>query len=296
MSAGLAFAFLAGGAATANPCGFGLLLAYVARQLGVDGDTDRPETSAATTRAVLVGAATTGGFLAVFGVVGAVISLTGTWLIAVVPWAALAVGVVLMVTGALVAAGRHVGPRRARRVSPAGMGYRSALAFGALYGVCSIACTLPIFLAVAALAVTSGPAGGLAVFVAYALGMGTVLTALGIAVALARGGMARAIRRLLPHLVRASGVLLVIAGAYVVYYWAFALGGVGAGGPWAAPLDWGSRLSSAVQTWLGTGDGWRLMSWLLALVVGAVAGLGVWRLLARWAAAPTRSVADEAKR
>jgi hypothetical protein len=47
--------------------------------------------------------------------------------------------------------------------------------------------------------------------------MGTVLTALGIAVALARGGMARLLERVLPHLVRASGVLLVLAGAYVVY-------------------------------------------------------------------------------
>lgn len=291
MSAGLAFAFLAGGAATANPCGFGLLLAYVARQVGVDGG--RGGAPAATGRALLSGAATTGGFLAVFGVVGAVISLTGSWLIAVVPWAALAVGVVLIVAGALVAAGRDLGPRRARRVTLAETGYRSALLFGVLYGVCSIACTLPIFLAVTALAVTAGPAGGLATFVAYALGMGTVLTALAMAVSLARGGMARTIARMLPHIVRASGVLLVIAGAYVVYYWAFALGGVGAGGAWAAPLDWGSRMSSAVQTWLGTRAGWQLMSWLFALVVGATAGLAVWRLLARWPPATAQSAHDE---
>jgi hypothetical protein len=158
-----------------------------------------------------------------------------------------------------------------------------------LYGACSIACTLPIFLAVTALAVTAGLAGGVATFVAYALGMGTVLTALGLAVALARGGMAGAIQRLLPYLARASGVLLTIAGAYVVYYWAFALGGVHAGGAWTAPLDWGSRLSSAVQTWLGTGGGWDVMSSLFAVVVGAGAGLAIWRLLASLRSAPSSS-------
>lgn len=288
MSARLAFAFLAGGVATANPCGFGLLLAYVARQLGVDGD-GRSSSPEAIARALLMGAATTGGFLAVFGGAGVVISLTGSWLIAFVPWAALVVGAALVLTGALVAAGRHVGPRSARRVMIAGSGYRSAVLFGALYGVCSIACTLPIFLVVVALATTAGPVGGSVTFVAYALGMGTVLTALAVAVALTRGGLARGIRRALPHLVRLSGVLLMLAGAYVIYYWAFALGGVGAGGPWAAPLDWVSRLSSSTQTWLGSAAGWRLISWSFAGIVGGAAGLGLWWLLGRRLAASSSS-------
>lgn len=287
MTATFAFAFLAGGVATANPCGFGLLLAYVARQLGVDADPGR--TAAASGRALAMGAATTGGFVAVFAVVGTAISLTGSWLIGVVPWAALVAGLVLMATGALVAAGRHVGPRSARRVVVAASSYRSALLFGALYGVCSIACTLPIFLVVAALAVTAGPVGGVATFSAYALGMGTVLTALAVAVALAREGLARAIRRVLPYLVRLSGVLLMLAGAYVVYYWAFALGGVSSGGPWAAPLDWVSQFSSRTQTWLASGSGWRLTSWLFAALAGTGAGLAIWRLLARWSPAPPPS-------
>lgn len=280
MSASFAFAFLAGGVATANPCGFGLLLAYVARQLGPDAEDPR-RPAAACTQALLVGAATTGGFLIVFGVAGAAISLTGSWLIGVVPWAALLVGVALILTGAVVAGGRYVGPRRVRRMMVEGSGYRSGLWFGALYGVCSIACTLPIFLVVTALATTAGPVAGTATFVAYALGMGTVLTALAVAVALARGALARAIERMLPHLVRLSGVLLMLAGAYVVYYWAFALGGVGGGGPWGAPLDWVSQLSSRVQTWLGSESGWRLTSWLFAGIVGGAAGVALWRLLER---------------
>lgn len=280
MTARLAFAFLAGGVATANPCGFGLLLAYVARQLGVDAG-ERRQPAVASGRALAMGAATTAGFLAVFAVVGAAISLTGSWLIRLVPWAALLVGVALVLTGAVVAGGRHVGGRRSRRVVLAGSGYRSAVLFGGLYGVCSIACTLPIFLVVVALATTAGPFGGAATFIAYALGMGTVLTALAVTVALAHGGLARAIQRALPYLVRASGVLLMLAGAYVVYYWAFALSGVGARGPWSVPLDWVSQLSSRAQTWLSSESGWGLMSWLAAGVVGSGGGLLVWWLLGR---------------
>lgn len=287
MSARLAFAFLAGAIATANPCGFALLLAYVARQLGVDVEEAR-RPAAALGRALAMGAATTAGFLAVFATAGVAISLTGSWLIGVVPWAAVLVGVALVLTGALVVGGRHVGPRRARRVMLAGSGYRSAVVFGALYGVCSIACTLPIFLIVVTLATTAGPVGGAVTFVAYALGMGTVLTALAVAVALARGGLARGIRRVLPYLNRLSGALLMVAGVYVVYYWAFALGGVGAGGPWAAPLDWVSQLSSRMQTWLGGESGWRLMSWMFAAIVSVTAGLALWCLLGRWPSASAR--------
>lgn len=286
MTARLAFAFLAGGVATANPCGFGLLLAYIARQLGVDG-SERPA-SGACGRALVIGGATTIGFLVVFGIAGTAISLTGGWLIGVVPWAALLVGAALVLTGAFVARGGHVGPRSVRRAVVAGEGPRAAAVFGALYGICSIACTLPIFLVVVALASTAGPSAGAATFVAYALGMGTVLTALALAVALARGGLARAIGRLLPHLTRASGVLLMLAGLYVIYYWAFALGGVPGGGPWAAPLDWVSALSSSVQTWLSGAAGWRLMSWLLAGIAGAGAGLVLWWLLGVRLLAPAR--------
>ena len=58
--------------------------------------------------------------------------------------------------------------------------------YGASYATVSLSCTLPVFLA--AVATTFEDASflsGMAVFVAYALGMGTVLTGLAVAMVVA---------------------------------------------------------------------------------------------------------------
>ena len=50
--------------------------------------------------------------------------------------------------------------------------------------------------------------------------MTVVLVSLAVAAALVREGTARALRPLLPYVGRASGVLLLATGGYLVYYWA----------------------------------------------------------------------------
>jgi hypothetical protein len=55
-------------------------------------------------------------------------------------------------------------------------------------------------------------------FLAYAGGFTLLLTGLTIGIALARQGLLHTVRRLLPHVQRISGGLLVLAGLYVAYY------------------------------------------------------------------------------
>ena len=105
-------------------------------------------------------------------------------------------------------------------------------AYGAAYALASLSCTVGPFLAV--LASTSradGVAAGLAVVVAYALGMGLLVTVLALAVALAQDAVVGRLRRLLPWVNRLSGVLLVLAGAYVVWYGAYEVRVAGGGDP-----------------------------------------------------------------
>jgi cytochrome c-type biogenesis protein len=91
------------------------------------------------------------------------------------------------------------------------------LLFGVGYGAASLGCTLPLFLTL--IAASSG-ADKLTVFTAYAAGTAVVLMALSVLVALAREGVTRAVRPILPYMSRIAGLLLVIAGGYLVYYWA----------------------------------------------------------------------------
>ncbi len=259
-----------------NPCGFALLPAYLARRLGSDGDGRGG--AEAVGRALLVGAATTVGFMVVFGTIGGAISLGARQLIHALPWAGLTIGIALVVAGAAVLSGRHLAVRLPGIGSGAGRGgLRGDLLFGIGYGTASCSCTLPIFLAATGTAVTGSVAGSALSFVAYAAGMGTILTALAVAAALSQKGLALALRRVVPYVSRASGALLLLAGAYVVYYWGFfLLPGSDARTSGRSLIDRGGLLSSRAATWLGSDTGKTVAVALLA-VLAALVLWALWR-------------------
>jgi hypothetical protein len=92
--------------------------------------------------------------------------------------------------------------------------------FGVGYGVASFACTLPVFLSLLGAASSSSRfTTTLVVFGAYALGLAIVLMVLAIGAALARDGLSRWVGRMVPYVGRLTGVLLVVSGAYLVYFW-----------------------------------------------------------------------------
>ena len=199
-----------------NPCGFPLLPAFLSFYLGAD-ERQLPRASTRALQGLLVGALVTIGFVGVFAIVSLPVSF-GVGLVArAVPWAGLATGALLALAGLVALSGRrvvvpvhvNVRVRRERRVG-------AMLLFGVGYGAASLGCTLPLFLTLVG---ASLGAGKIAVFVAYAAGTAVVLMALSVVVAVAREGVARRLRPLLPHLGRLAGLLLTVAGAYLFYYW-----------------------------------------------------------------------------
>jgi len=213
----VSLALVAGGLAVVNPCGFPLLPAFLSFYLGAD-EEQLPRASTRILQGLLVGALVAAGFLGVFALVSLPVSF-GVGLIArAVPWAGLATGALLALAGLAVLGGRHlslpvrvhVAVRRERRLG-------AMLAFGIGYGAASLGCTLPLFLTLVA---ASAGAGKLSVFATYAVGTSIVLMALSVLIALAREGVARAVRPALPYMNQIAGLLLVLAGGYLAYYWA----------------------------------------------------------------------------
>ncbi|MGH9119004.1 MAG: cytochrome c biogenesis CcdA family protein [Acidimicrobiales bacterium] len=232
IDAPIALAFTAGLVATVNPCGFAMLPAYLSWYLEGDADTAHPTPpgGGATladrlARALLVGGTVSLGFLVVFGITGTLITAGIRSFVDYVPWVAMIIGAALAALGITLLAGRDL--TVALPKPQAGTGsrrLRSMLAFGASYAVASLSCTLPVFLAVVASTFTrSNTASGVATFVAYAVGMSVVVLIVTIALALAEHSLVARIRGLARHVNRAAGALLVIAGGYIVYYWAFNL-------------------------------------------------------------------------
>jgi cytochrome c biogenesis protein CcdA len=217
----LGLALVAGALASVNPCGFPLLPAFLSFYVGA-GEDDLPRAPARVGQGLLVGLLVAAGFLGVFAVIGIPIAYGVTQLTSAIPWAGLGIGILMVIAAVAGLAGRslYVSPRRPltvkRQRRPLTMVW-----FGAAYAICSLGCTLPIFVAlVGASLATASVIEGTIVFGAYGLGMATMLMALSLGAALARDGLARRLKGLLPYMQRIASGLLLIAGTYLTYYWA----------------------------------------------------------------------------
>ena len=275
IDAPLAYAFGVGMVATVNPCGFAMLPAYLSFFLGLEGaDADA---RADLLRALAVGATMTAGFLLVFGLLGIVlnsfISSIESWL----PWVTIVLGLALLPLGVMLLRGRSLNlrvPLPTRGAQDRQL--VSVFLFGVSYALVSLSCTIPLFIAVVSTTFTSSNfISGMATFVAYALGMGVVLIALTVALALARQSLVGSVRKVLPYVYQVSGVLLLVAGVYVAYYGWYELriahGDTSGGGA----ADWVFRLNATISTWIQRTGPVRIGIILAAAIAVAVAiGLG----------------------
>jgi cytochrome c-type biogenesis protein len=228
------FAFVAGMVAAVNPCGFAMLPAYLGIYLGSQEERRRSSglLGSALIRALWVSAMVTLGFIILFGIAGILLSAATSTIARYLPWMGLIIGAVLVVSAGLMLSGKvlytALGEQFADRLGgsasrASGRGY---LAYGLGYGAASLSCTLPIFMAVvgSTLAV-GGILPAMAQFLLYALGMGFVITMLTLSTAIFKTALLANIRGISRYVQPASSVLLLIAGAYIVYYW-LTLGGL----------------------------------------------------------------------
>ena len=219
------FALAAGMASAVNPCGFALLPAYLGLYLGGGAAAGSASFFRQLPRALLVGLVVTAGFVLLFGVAGALIGVGASFIARALPWFGLVVGILLAVAGAwLVSGGKlytGVAARAAARIGePTEVGIRGYFLFGVSYGVASLSCTLPIFLAVLGVSAANiGLINILLNFVLFALGMGLVIMALTLGMALFKGAMVRFLRRALPYIHPIGAWLMVLAGSYIIFYW-----------------------------------------------------------------------------
>ena len=201
-----------------------MLPAYLGLYLG-EGEGTRQSPAVRLQRAVLVGSVVTLGFVLMFGIVGLPIGLGARGLVGVFPWVGLGIGVLLAVAGAWLASGGKLYSGLASQLSArvGGSGntsVRGYFAFGVGYGTASLSCTLPIFLAVVGSSFTvSTFAQSTLQFLLYGLGMGSVILVLTLSMAVFRGAMVGVLRRALPAMQPISAGLLLLAGAFIVYYW-----------------------------------------------------------------------------
>ena len=198
---GLALPFSLGIVTAINPCGFAMLPTWRGYFIGRD-TADQQARPEQVIRGLWVSLLLTVSFVAVFGLLGLAVShLVSEEAIARrTSWITVVVGLALIPYGLTLLTGRRssfslLRPTRGPRSTEAW----SVLGFGVSYAVVSVGCAAPLFLLhVAGSFSRDGIVGGTAVYLAFAAGMVAVVTSLTLSLALARGGLARNLRRLLP--------------------------------------------------------------------------------------------------
>ncbi|WSZ90737.1 cytochrome c biogenesis protein CcdA [Micromonospora sp. NBC_00858] len=215
MTAPLLLALTAGMLGAVNPCGFALLPAYLS--LLVAGATD---TRGAVGRALTAAVGLTLGYVLVFGAFGLALAPLAGWLRPRLPWLTVVLGLLLVVAGCWLLAGRRLpAPGWSARAPRLTRSWPSMALFGAAYALASLGCAIAPFLAIVVTSLQSGSTGrGLALFGAYALGMGLVVAVAALGVALLRDGLVAQLRVAGALVPRLSGLVLLVAGGYVAWY------------------------------------------------------------------------------
>jgi cytochrome c-type biogenesis protein len=233
----IGFAFSAGTVAFLNPCGFAMLPTYVS--YFVESNTQEIITASSNSRLILVRRLTRGGLIGLlvtasvivtFGLTGIAISSLGIGIAKFLPWIAVASGIVIIGIGVAKIFGRTINidipsPRGLLYTSNSGNesgkkpSFVNFFLFGIGYSIASLSCTLPLFLLIVFQSLSAGGIKeGSIVFMAYALGMGSIMMAISIAISASDQTFIKGLRKIAPKMNIVTSVVLKLAGSYLIYY------------------------------------------------------------------------------
>lgn len=226
---------LSGGIASFfSPCALPMLPAYLSYYLSADsvspadsdtgtglGTAGGHSVTMSLRRGVLFGGLASLGMLSVFAVTAVVAGVLGDVLTRVIPVLIPLVGVILFSLGVLMLADRATFLSRSVQLPEWGEASpKQFFAFGLLFAGAALGCTAPVFFGITLTALsTGGIAGAVTVLTGYASGMVGLFVVVTALVAVAKEETARRIRSLIPYVERASAVLLIGAGLYMLYYY-----------------------------------------------------------------------------
>ncbi|GLE51776.1 cytochrome C biogenesis protein CcdA, partial [Mycobacterium montefiorense] len=178
----IGLAFAAGLVAAVNPCGFAMLPAYLLLVVREQRNSERVSPLAGLVRALSATAGMALGFLTVFGLFGALSISAATTVQRYLPYATVAIGIVLVVLGIWLLSGRELTALTPRQLGPRwapkqqGSRLVGMYGYGISYAIASLSCTIGPFLAVTAAGLRSGSVvTGVSIYLAYVAGLTLVV-------------------------------------------------------------------------------------------------------------------------
>lgn len=214
----IAFSFLQGVLAFLAPCAVALLPGYIVAFISKDSG-DQVGVATRLFRGFKLTLLSILGILIVYALAGGMIILAGQILKDYMKWFTIGMGGVLIALGILMVMGKNVSLSLHMNNATLKTDSAEALVFGMAYAVGALGCLFPLFLIVATQAIAAPTAWeGSSYFLAYFAGMSGMMILTILLSTFARNLLMKYLRKILPHMERITGILLIMAGVYVIYY------------------------------------------------------------------------------
>lgn len=213
----LTIAFSAGVFATFNPCGFAMLPAYLSLAILEAGKKESRGRLLlrAFKFALLMGV----GILGVFSLFSLVIFPISTSIQRYLPYITTLLGGVVIVMGILILWRGPIVMRKlwSPQVSPTGK-FKTYILYGVTFALGSISCTIGPFLAITSRALNESYIDSLAIYLAYGAGFIATILILAILTAFSRQALIKRVRNSGKYLEKATALILLLVGAYLIYF------------------------------------------------------------------------------
>ncbi|MFH5833215.1 cytochrome c biogenesis CcdA family protein [Halalkalibaculum sp. DA3122] len=212
------FSFIQGVLAFLAPCAVALLPGYIVAFISRNSEGD-PAVVTRMGRGLKLALLSILGILVVYAVAGAMIIIAAQVLKEYMKWITIGMGAVLILLGILMVAGKNISFSLNLNNPTHKTEFVEAFVFGVAYAIGALGCLFPLFLVVATQAMAAPTAWQGASYIgAYFVGISGMMIATILLSTVAKDLLMSSLRKILPHMERITGGLLILAGAYVIYY------------------------------------------------------------------------------
>lgn len=212
------FSFVQGVLAFLAPCAVALLPGYIAAFISRN-TKGNPALKTRLYRGFKLAFLSIAGILVIYSIAGVMIIAASQVLKDYMKWITVGMGVILIILGILMVLGKNVSFSVNMNRTTSGSESIEAFIFGIAYAIGALGCLFPLFLVVAtqAMAAPTVLEGGSYIGAYFAGISGMMISTITLSI-FAKDFLMKYLRKILPHMEMITGVLLIGAGAYVIYY------------------------------------------------------------------------------
>lgn len=200
------------------PCAVALLPGYIVAFISRDSQKN-PGRIRRLYRGLKLALLSILGILAVYAVAGVLIIVAAQVLKDYMMWITIGMGAVLIVLGIFMVAGKDISFSINMNNPTDRTEAIEAFVFGVAYAIGALGCLFPLFLVVATQAMAAPTLWmGASYIGAYFVGISGMMIATILLSTFAKDLLMKYLQKILPHMERVTGGLLILAGIYVIYY------------------------------------------------------------------------------